>query len=137
MVIVVLVGLFAVSAVAVVIGYYNTLMGLDMLPIRLVFEEIPVLQAAILFTLLVPINITAAFFTSRGSYQAYKGELLALAGTTPFLVVFAVLPGATDLEGALQLNMAPMVVILVASQIGACHLLRDRAWRYGSSDVGT
>lgn len=127
-----LVALFVISSIAVVAGYYNTLMGFDLLPIQLVFREVAVLKAATLHTVLAPINITVAFLTSRGSYRLYKEEIMALALTTPFIVIFAVLPGATKIDGALQLNLMPMAILLAAAQFGACHALRDRAWKYGA-----
>ena len=137
MTIVVLITLFSVSCIAIVVGYYNTHMGLSLLPIQLVFEEIPVIKAAAFNTVLAPVNISAAFLTSRGAYGMYRAGIVAFALTTPYLVIFAVLPGATQISDHLQLHIMPMAILLVVAQLGACHLFKDRAWRYGGRDVGT
>lgn len=136
MAIFVLLALFVLSNAAVVVGYYNPIFGLDTVMVQMIYEEVPVVGASILLTIIAPINTMIAFFTSRRSYEAYKGELIALAFTTPFLVVFGALPGRSELPDLLHLNSGPMLALIWASQIGACHILRDRAWLYGGRMVG-
>lgn len=137
MTIVVLTTLFFASCIAIVVGYYNTHMGLSLLPIHLIFEEIAVIKAAAFNTVLAPVNISAAFLTSRGAYGMYRLGIVAFSLTTPYLVIFAVLPGATQISDHLQLHIVPMAILLMAAQLGACHLLKDRAWRYGGRCIGT
>lgn len=75
---IVLLGLFALSNVVIVAGYYNTLLGIDLLPITWVYAELPVVFGSLLLAGLAPLNVLISFFASGGSYSTYKYETVAL-----------------------------------------------------------
>lgn len=130
-------GLFAVSNLAIVAGYYNTSLGISLTGVRWVYESIPVLKASFALSLLLPINTVLAFFTSRGKYEAYTQELIALNVTTPFLVIFFILPGELEKPAHLQLNLYTLIIIAVGGQLFFSRFIANWAWVYGGRNINT
>ncbi len=58
-------GLFVFSNISIVAGYYNTRVGVSLIPVGWVYESIPVIKTSFVLTLLLPINIVIAFFHSK------------------------------------------------------------------------
>ena len=137
MTIIVLFGVFLISNVAIVIGYYNPIFGFGVEAFSQVYKELPLILCSFLLTALIPLNLLIAFFTSRGNYEVYKNELFALSLVTPYLVIFAMLPGKLDAPVPLHFNLTPLVVIVVVSHLFGTHLLAKRAWSYGGRDAST
>jgi hypothetical protein len=130
-------GLFAVSNLAIVAGYYNTSLGISLVAVKWVYESIPVFKASIALTLLLPLNTALAFFTSRGRYEVYTQELIALNIITPILVIFVILPGEIEKPAHLQLNLYALILIALGSQLFFSQLLAKRAWVYGGRNFDT
>jgi hypothetical protein len=130
-------GLFAVSNLAIVAGYYNTSLGVSLVVVSWVYESIPVFKASIALALLLPLNTALAFFTSRGKYETYAQELIALNLTTPFLVIFVILPGQLEKPAHLQLNLYTLIFIAIGAQLFFSRFLAKRAWVYGGRSLDT
>ena len=130
-----LLGLFAASNLAIVAGYYNTSLGISLMGVRWVYESIPVFKASIALTLLLPLNIVVAFFTSRGKYAAYTHELMALNVTTPFLAIFIILPGELEKPAHLQLNLYALIFFSAGALLFFSRFIAKRAWIYGGRNI--
>lgn len=132
-----LIGLFVFSNVAIVAGYYNTLLGFDIIAVKWVYHSIPVVKTSLVLTLLLPVNTLLAFFTSKGSYQRYSEDLLALNIVMPFWIMFVFLPGKLETPDHLQFNMYTMITIAIAAQLLFSKLVAKRAWLLGGRSIGT
>ncbi len=134
MIIACLIATFLISNVAIVAGYYNTLLGIDWTAVKWVYESVPVLKVALILSLLLPLNSVIAFFTSKENYNTFKQELFALSFACPFFVLFLFLPGKLETPDNLQFNMTTMIILSVMPQLIFSSILAPRFWVMGGRD---
>lgn len=129
--------LFLSSLLAIIAGYYNTLVGLDMAAVKWVFEGVPVFRASIVLTLSCPVYLLIAFYFSRGNYEYYKSELIGFSIIIPIILVLVLLPGETSKPDHLQLNYKSMLFLVCASQYLATKFIQDAVWVVGGRKIQT
>ena len=136
-IVLILLVLFLLSMLAVIAGYYNTLVGFDMPAVKWVFEGVPIIRASVVLTLACPVYLLLAFFTSRGNYELYKNELIGYSIVVPMVLVLIILPGETSKPDHLQLNYKSMLFLACASQYVATRFLQKTFWLLGGREMQT
>lgn len=132
MVVTCLIGMFVVSNIAIVAGYLNTLVGLDPIAIRWVYESIPVVRTSVLLACLLPANIAGAHFMAKGSFRWFRQGLTLLPLITTPVAIFLLLPGKLATPDHLGYNDGVTLTIVVGAHLAFSHGMARRAWQYGN-----
>lgn len=132
-----LIGMFVLSNIAIIAGYLNMLVGLDVISVRWVYESIPVVRTSVLLTCLLPANIAGAYFMAQDSFRKFRQGLALLPLITTPCAIFLLLPGKLATPDHLGYNDGVTLVIAVGAQLAFSHGMARRAWQYGHPPART
>jgi hypothetical protein len=126
--------LFLATMLTVFVGYYNTLVGFDLIAIKWVIEEIPIFKASLFLALSCPLYLIVAFYTSKGDFQVFKSETIGLSIITPFIMILLFLPGATDVPDHLGKHIDVLLISNIVIQYFAGKSLLEVVWELGGRE---
>ena len=130
----ILLGIFAASFGAIVIGFYPfrfLFSGLSWMGVEWLFEGVPVFLGAVVSTALVPFTGLFAFYFGGPHYDGFRGIWLTFSFGSPLGVVLVVPPSTPDV---LSMSGVLYPLLIVIHMVGA-RWVAPSVWEAGGREM--
>ena len=121
-----------ISAISIIAGYMNLIVGINSTSILLVLESIPVIKTSLGLVWLFIFNMMYAFYNSKGSYDDFSSNFMVNSLVLTPLYLFFALPGYEETPVHLGEFFSLMFISILLSQLFVGKYLKKDFWEYAN-----
>lgn len=134
--VVILIILFIWTVFVLLMSYINWNIGVKN-SLNIIFQNIPILKAAFILTISLPIYLLFAFYTSKQFHNMYSESVVGLSILVPICVFILVLPGKLATPELLNFRSGVNIFLVVLGHYLASQYIKDTFWLQGGGKKQT